>query len=77
MWYMFVIPALKKLGQEDCDFKANLGNVERSCLKMQVGEEEEETGLTRIRGSQPYVGTGIYFENIPRSRTCLQGVLIN
>lgn len=67
----------QEAGQEDCDFKASQGNVERPCLRMQVEEEEEEIGLTGIRGSQPYKGIGIYFENIPRSKTCFQEVLIN
>jgi hypothetical protein len=31
--FMPVIPALDKLRQEDCKFKATLGYLERSCLK--------------------------------------------
>jgi hypothetical protein len=31
--YMLVIPALWRLRQEDCEFKANLGYKESSCLK--------------------------------------------
>lgn len=33
---------------------------------MQVGEEEEELGLTEMRATQPYVDFVIYFQNIPK-----------
>lgn len=66
MWYRHVIPVLKRPGQERCDCKASLGDVERPCLRMQVGEEEEELGLTEMRATQPYVDFVIYFQNIPK-----------
>jgi hypothetical protein len=32
-WYISVIPTLKRLRQEDLEFKVSLGYVARSCLK--------------------------------------------
>jgi hypothetical protein len=30
---MTIIPAFRRLRQEDCKFKANLGNIARPCLR--------------------------------------------
>jgi hypothetical protein len=32
-WHIPIIPALRRLMQEDSKFKANLGYIVRSCLK--------------------------------------------
>lgn len=40
--------------------------MQRACLRMQVGEEEEELGLTEMRATQLYVDIVIYFQNIPK-----------
>jgi hypothetical protein len=42
-WYKPVIPALRKLKQEDCKFKANLGNIGRSRFK----KKKKKKGVTR------------------------------
>jgi hypothetical protein len=39
---MPVIPALRKLRQEDQVFKASLGHTVRPCLKWGVGEKEKK-----------------------------------
>jgi hypothetical protein len=38
---MPVIPALRKLRKEDCEFKASMGYIARPCLKTQRGREKE------------------------------------
>jgi hypothetical protein len=56
---MLVIPALKRLRQEDCNFKARLGYIGRPCLK---NKKKDGTGwsvgcVQCIQMAKPYCGS--------------------
>jgi hypothetical protein len=44
--YTPIIPALGRLRQEDCGFRASLGSIVRPCLKMYTHTEEMQTKTT-------------------------------
>jgi hypothetical protein len=48
-WCMPIIPALRRLIQEDCKFKVSLSYIVRPCLKTKTGKKEHtnDNSLTR------------------------------
>jgi hypothetical protein len=41
-WYTPIIPALKRLKQENHEFKDNIGYIVRHCLKKKKGKKEKK-----------------------------------
>jgi hypothetical protein len=48
-WYKPIIPALKRLRQQDCGFQVSLGYIVRPCLKKERKKERKKKGRGRLK----------------------------
>jgi hypothetical protein len=83
-WYIPIIPALRRLRQEDCEFKTSLGYIVKLYLKkitiilfFSNGHQHAAASLSRRPGWKMGLGISIsFFPQSPQHILCFPKVLL-